>query len=149
MIPLFLEKREAGVLPITDPRMTRFWITIEQGVNFVFKCLELMVGGEIFVPKIPSMNIMDLAKAICPDCKTEIVGIRAGEKLHEVLISNDDARNTLESDDYYLIKPAFQFFQRRFCEDGCKTVAEEFEYNSQNNSWWLSTDEIRKMINNL
>jgi UDP-N-acetylglucosamine 4,6-dehydratase len=149
VIPFFLEKKEEGVLPITDPRMTRFWITLEQGAKFVLKCLELMVGGEIFVPKIPSMNIMDLAKAICPDCQTKIVGIRAGEKLHEVLVPNDDARNTVESDDYYLIKPAFRFFNRRFCETGCKIVTEEFEYNSQNNSWWLSIDEIKKMINNL
>jgi UDP-N-acetylglucosamine 4,6-dehydratase len=149
VIPLFLEKRETGVLPITDPRMTRFWITLEHGVDFVLKCLDLMVGGEIFVPKIPSMKIMDLAKAICPDCETKVVGIRAGEKLHEVLVPNDDARNTIESDDYYLIKPAFRFFERRFCENRCSPVSDEFEYNSQNNSWWLTPDEIKKMIHNL
>ena len=136
-------------LPVTDERMTRFWITLEQGVNFVLKCLENMVGGEIFVPKIPSMNIMDLAKAIGPDCKTKIVGIRAGEKLHEVLVTNDDARNAVESEDYYLIKPAFRFFDRRFCENGCKIVPEEFEYSSKNNNWWLTTDELKKMIENL
>jgi len=94
VIPFFLQRKETGVLPITDSRMTRFWITLKQGVSFVLDCLERMVGGELFVPKIPSMNIMDLAKAIAPECKTEIVGIRPGEKLHEVMVSKDDARRT-------------------------------------------------------
>lgn len=149
VIPFFLKKRESGVLPITDPRMTRFWITLEQGVNFVLKNMERMVGGEIFVPKLPSMNIMDLATAICPECKTEIVGIRPGEKLHEVMIPRDDARNTVEFDEYFVIKPAFRYFQRRFKEDGCKPVAEDFEYDSGTNTCWLSVEELRRMIDGL
>jgi UDP-N-acetylglucosamine 4,6-dehydratase/5-epimerase len=146
VIPFFKKCVKNGVLPITDPRMTRFWITLEQGVNFVLECLEHMVGGEIFVPKLPSMNIMDLVKAIGQNCKTEIVGIRPGEKLHEVMVPRDDAPNTLEYETFYLIKPAFQFFKRRFCENGCKKVADDFEYNSGTNSWWLRVDEMKTMV---
>jgi len=149
VIPFFLKKRKDGVLPITDPRMTRFWITLEQGVDFVLKNLERMVGGEIFVPKLPSMNIMDLARAICPECKTEIVGIRPGEKLHEVMVPRDDARNTVEFDDYYVIKSTFRYFERRFKEDNCKPVPEDFEYNSGTNTWFLTLDEIKEMIKHL
>jgi len=107
VIPFFIKCKKSGVIPITDPRMTRFWITLEQGVNFVLSRLEKMVGGELFVPKIPSMNIMDLAKVIAPECKTEIVGIRPGEKLHELMITRDDARRTLEFRDHYIIQPEF------------------------------------------
>ena len=149
VIPLFNKKKSEGVLPITDPRMTRFWITLEQGVDFVLKCLERMVGGEIFVPKIPSMNIMDIAKAICPECATEVAGIRPGEKLHEVMIPIDDARNTLEYEDYYMIKPSFHFFRRRFNEDVCQSVPEDFEYNSGTNTWWLTPEELREMIKSI
>ena len=149
VIPFFLKKRKDGVLPITDPRMTRFWITLEQGVDFVLKNMERMVGGEIFVPKLPSMNIMDLARAICPECKTEIVGIRPGEKLHEVMVPRDDARNTVEFDDYYVIKPTFRYFERRFKKDGCKPVPEDFEYNSGTNTWFLTLDEMKDMIKHL
>ena len=126
--------------------MTRFWITLEQGVDFVLKSLERMVGGEIFVPKLPSMNIMDLAKTIGPECKAKVVGTRPGEKLHEVMIPRDESINTLEYKDYYLIKPAFRFFERRFCEDGCKKVADDFEYNSGTNTWWLTIEEMKAMI---
>jgi len=146
VIPFFQDKRSTGVLPITDPNMTRFWITLEQGVQFVIKSLERMVGGEIFVPKIPSMRLLDMAEAICPECKTETVGIRPGEKLHEVMIPRDEARNTVEFDDHYVIKPAFQFFVRRFCEDGCKIVDHDFEYSSNTNNWWLKVEELREMI---
>jgi UDP-N-acetylglucosamine 4,6-dehydratase len=146
VIPFFLKQRENGVLPITDPRMTRFWITLEQGVYFVLKCLQRMVGGELFVPKIPSMNIMDLARAVCPECKTEIVGIRPGEKMHEVMVPSDVSRDTVEFEDHYVIKPSFPFFKRRFREDGCRPVAENFEYNSGTNCQWLSVDELRRMI---
>lgn len=145
VIPFFKKCAENGMIPITDPRMTRFWITLEQGVEFVLKCLERMVGGEIFVPKLPSMNIMDLAKAMGPKCKTKVVGIRPGEKLHEVMVPRDEAINTLEFENFYLIKPAFQFFRRRFCEDGCKQVAGDFEYNSGTNTWWLTIDEMKAM----
>lgn len=147
VIPFFLEKKKEGVLPITDPRMTRFWITLEQSVDFVLKCLEIMVGGELFVPKIPSMKITDLAKALCPECETEIVGIRPGEKLHEVMIPKDDAYNTVEFKDYYVIKSLFRNFERRF--NGGKTVPEDFEYNSGTNQWLLTIEEMREMVKRL
>ncbi len=149
VIPYFIKQRETGVFHITDSRMTRFWITLERGVDFVIKCLEVMVGGELFVPKIPSMNIMDLAKAICPDCRTEIIGIRPGEKLHEVMVTKDDARYTVEFENYYVIKSAFRFFDERFDGDKCKPVPEDFEYNSNTNTQWLGVDEIREMITQL
>jgi len=149
VIPFFLKKKETGLLPITNPAMTRFWITLEQGVNFVLKCLEIMIGGELFVPKIPSMNIMDLVKAICPKCETETIGIRAGEKLHEVMVPKDEAHMTLEYKDYYLIQPNFRFFKRRFNGDSGKPVPEAFEYNSGTNPWRLSIEEMREMIKNL
>lgn len=112
VVPFFRRIKETGVVPITDERMTRFWITLDQGVQFVLDNLARMHGGEIFVPKIPSMNIMDLAKAIAPECKTEIIGIRPGEKLHEAMIMEDDARHTLEYDTYYVIQPEFPFWSR-------------------------------------
>ena len=149
VIPFFLKCRENGVLPITDPRMTRFWITLEQGVNFVLSRLETMVGGELFVPKIPSMNIMDLAKIIAPECPTEIVGIRPGEKLHEVMIPKDDARRTLEFDNHYVIQPEFSFWGRRFKNNGGKPVADDFEYNSDTNPWRLNPEEMLEIIKNL
>ena len=149
ILPLFLKQKETGVLTVTDPRMTRFWITLEQGVHFVLKCLERMVGGELFVPKIPSMRLLDLAKVIGPECKIEIIGIRPGEKLHEVMIPSDEARNTVEFDDCYVIKPVFRFFDRRFCENGCKQVPDGFEYNSGTNTRWLSVAELGDMIRHL
>ncbi|MFZ3138502.1 MAG: UDP-N-acetylglucosamine 4,6-dehydratase (inverting) [Thermodesulfovibrionales bacterium] len=149
VIPFFLKQRETGVLTITDPRMTRFWITVEQGVDFVLDCLKRMVGGELFIPKIPSMNIMDIAKAIAPECKTKIIGIRPGEKLHEVMVPKDEARNTLEFKNYYVIQPDFRFFARRFKNKGGKPVPEDFEYNSGTNTWRLTVEELREMIRNL
>jgi len=146
VIPFFVKQRETGVLPITDPRMTRFWITLEQGVNFVLDCLERMVGGELFVPKIPSMNIMDLAKAIAPECKTEIVGIRPGEKLHEVMIPRDDARNTLEFDSYFIIQPVFDSWQERFNNRDGKPVPEGFKYSSDTNTLWLTVEELKEIL---
>lgn len=148
VIPFFLKRRETGTLPVTDPRMTRFWITLEQGVEFVLENLERMHGGEIFVPKIPSMKITDLAKAIAPECEIEVVGIRPGEKLHEVMIPRDDARNALEYEDYYAVVPAFHdwdsdTYQKSnggmWCEDG-------FKYSSDTNDQWLTAEEIRGMI---
>lgn len=150
VIPFFLKMKETGVLPITDPRMTRFWITLEQGVNFVLQCLEQMVGGELFVPKIPSMNIMDLAQAIAPECRTEIIGIRPGEKLHEVMIPRDEARKVLEFDTYFIMQPDFKFWSRRFTNhNNGKPVPEDFEYNSGTNPWKLTVEEMREMIKNL
>jgi len=146
VVPFFREKSKEGILPITDERMTRFWITLEQGVRFVIKNFERMHGGEIFVPKIPSMNIMDLAKAIAPDCKTKVVGIRPGEKLHEVMISADDARNTKELKDCYIIQPAFHWWNENNFAEG-KSVSEEFCYSSDNNDKWLKITQLQKMIN--
>jgi len=148
VIPFFLKCRRNGYFPITDPRMTRFWITIEQGVNFVLDCLEEMVGGELFVPKLPSMNIMDLAKAIDPACKTEIIGIRPGEKIHEVMIPVDDARKTVEFDRYYIIQPNFPFWEKRNNHGG-KLVDENFEYNSGTNPWILTVDDMKGIIKTL
>src|SRR5258708_10675458 len=105
VIPVFLEQRRRGKITITDPRMTRFWLTLEQGVKFVIRCLEQMHGGEIFVPKIPSMRLLDLAETIAPGCQVEYIGIRAGEKLHEVLVSEDESRQTLETEDMFGIQP--------------------------------------------
>ena len=149
VVPFFLKCRENGILPITDPRMTRFWITLEQGVNFVLACLKKMVGGELFVPKLPSMNIMDLAKVIAPECKTKIIGIRPGEKLHELMITKDDARRTLEFKDHYMIQPDFYFWKRRYNHNAGKPVPEDFEYSSDNNPQKLSLTEMRKIIDNL
>lgn len=146
VIPFFLEKKECGVLPITDPRMTRFWITLDQGVDFVLKSLQDMVGGEIFVPKLPSMNIADLARAIAPECQHDIVGIRPGEKLHEVMVPSDEARNTVEYDDQYVIKPVFNFFERRFDANGSRPVPTDFQYDSDSNNWRLSVEELRAMV---
>lgn len=146
VIPLFLKQRQTGVFTITDPRMTRFWITIEQGVNFVLDCLDRMVGGEVFVPKLPSMNILDLARAIGPECRIDCVGIRPGEKLHEVMIPRDEARNTVEFESHYVIKPEFRFFSRRFHNDGGKPVPEEFEYDSRTNPQWLTPEELEGMV---
>ena len=105
-----------------------------------------MVGGELFVPKIPSMNMLDLAKAICSECKTEITGIRPGEKLHEVMVPKDDARRTLEYKDYYLVQPDFKFFERRFDGVNGEPVSDNFEYSSDKNLWKLSIEEAREMI---
>lgn len=147
VIPFFLEKRKEGVLPITHSEMTRFWITLDQGVDFVLKCLDNMKGGEVFIPKIPSMGIMDLAEYIGPECKKKIVGIRQGEKLHEMLIGKDDARNTLEFEDYYIIKPEDSFFKSRWNDSGARTVPDGFEYCSDTNDVWITEKEIAEMIN--
>jgi UDP-N-acetylglucosamine 4,6-dehydratase len=148
VIPFFLKYQENDYFPITDPRMTRFWITIEQGVNFVLSCLERMVGGELFIPKLPSMNIMDLVKAIDPARRTKIIGIRPGEKIHEVMIPIDDARRTVEFDGYYIIQPDFLFWEKRNNHGG-KPVPDNFEYNSGTNPWRLTVDEMKEMIKTL
>ena len=151
VVPFFLKMRKTGVLPITDPRMTRFWITLEQGVNFVVSCLGRMQGGEVFVPKIPSMNIMDLARAVAPDCKTEIVGIRPGEKLHEVMVTEDDARHTVENEDSYAILPSFHEWGSSDYVDqnGGKLCPDGFRYSSDTNSQWLTVEQLRKMVASL
>jgi UDP-N-acetylglucosamine 4,6-dehydratase len=142
VVPLFLRLRETGVLPITDPRMTRFWITLPEGVDFTLSCLPLMRGGEVFVPKIPSTRILDLVRAIAPECRTRIVGIRPGEKIHEVLISQDDAHATFEYDDRYVIDSGGHNNGGRPCREG-------FRYSSDTNPRWLSPDELRAMVETL
>jgi UDP-N-acetylglucosamine 4,6-dehydratase/5-epimerase len=148
VIPFFIERRKEGKIPITDERMTRFWITLEQGVQFVLQALETMQGGELFVPKIPSMNIMDLAMAIAPGCEYETVGIRPGEKLHEMMISQDDARRTIEFSDHYVIMPVEQdgWDPDRISSDGSKPCADDFEYRSDNNQQWLSAEDLAALI---
>ncbi len=145
VVPFFQKMRETGKLPITDDRMTRFWITLEQGVQFVLDNLERMHGGEIFIPKIPSMKVTDLALAIGPECKTEIVGIRPGEKLHEAMITEDDARHTLEYDSYYVIQPEFPWWSKEYAADG-KLLDETFSYISNVNDQWLTVDELRDLV---
>jgi UDP-N-acetylglucosamine 4,6-dehydratase len=136
-------------LPVTDPRMTRFWITLDQGVQFVIDGLERMRGGEIFVPKLPSMTVADLAEAMLPGVELDVVGIRPGEKLHEVMISSDDARMTVEMDDHYIIEPSFQFWDRDEVRQSgeARSVPEGFEYSSGTNDRWLTTAELREMAN--
>jgi UDP-N-acetylglucosamine 4,6-dehydratase len=145
VVPLFLKLKANGVIPITDPRMTRFWITLEQGVDFVLHCLESMRGGEIFVPKIPSMKLIDLAEALAPECEKKVVGIRAGEKLHEVMVPEDDARRTLEYDRYYAILPDLGE-ETRASHPGGKPCPDGFRYGSDNNEDWLSVDGLRAML---
>lgn len=145
VIPFFKQKKTSGVIPITDKRMTRFWITLDQGVDFVIQSLDRMKGGEIFIPKIPSMNIMDLAKAVAPGCKYEFVGIRPGEKLHEALISEDDGRKTLEYEDHYIIQPDFSWWSEKKVQGG-KPVPEGFKYTSDANPQWLKAEDLKKMI---
>jgi UDP-N-acetylglucosamine 4,6-dehydratase len=145
VIPLFLEQRSKGTITVTDERMTRFWITLEEGVRLVVRCVEEMQGGEILVPKIPSMKLLDLVKAVAPGCRTEIVGIRAGEKLHEVLISEDEARQTLELDDYYVIQPMHPWWvPGRLAQ--VPRVPEGFRFTSDTNVRWLRADELARLV---
>jgi UDP-N-acetylglucosamine 4,6-dehydratase/5-epimerase len=149
VLPFFrrLLANGAKSLPITDPRMTRFWITLGQGVDFVLSSLALMRGGEIFVPKIPSMKMVDLASAIAPGVAHEMVGIRPGEKLHEVMITSDDARNTLELADRYVIAPAFPFWTRDHLDlKGAAKVSDEFRYASDSNGEWLTAASLGRML---
>jgi UDP-N-acetylglucosamine 4,6-dehydratase len=148
VIPFFLRMRESGVLPITHPKMTRFWITLGQAVEFVLKCLTRMRGGEIFVPKIPSMSIVDLAKAIAPNCRLDIVGIRPGEKLHETMVPEDDAHNTFEYDDHFVIRSLSSSSDPNghLSSNGGRPCPEGFRYSSDNNPQRLSVVELQKMV---
>lgn len=148
VIPLFLEKRKTGVLPITDVRMTRFWLTLEQGVDFVLKSLESMEGGEIFIPKIPSMKIEDLAKTIAPECKIEPIGIRPGEKIDECLLMEDEARNTVEFDDFFVVLPQRPWWVSEKWNHG-KSVSEEFRYDSRSNDDWMTEEALKDIVSTL
>jgi UDP-N-acetylglucosamine 4,6-dehydratase len=149
VVPFFEEllRKGAKTIPITDPRMTRFWITLEQGVSFVLSSMAMMAGGEIFVPKIPSMRITDLAATLAPRVPHEVVGIRPGEKIHEVMITEDDARMTLELSDRYVICPLNPGWQDDHLKAaGAKPVAEGFRYSSDQNREWLDGASLAKMI---
>lgn len=149
VVPLYRRRLREGAksLPVTDPRMTRFWITLDQGVGFVVSALEMMQGGEIFVPKIPSMRVVDLASAMAPTLTHEIVGIRPGEKLHEALLTPDEARNTIELEDRFIIEPSFSFWRRQaLAYSNAQRVAEEFSYTSNNNSEWLDIPAMRDLL---
>jgi UDP-N-acetylglucosamine 4,6-dehydratase (inverting) len=148
VIPFFIKKRKDGILPITHPEMTRFNISLDEGVNMVLYALQNALGGEIFVPKIPSYKILDVAEAIAPDCKTEIIGIRPGEKLHEEMITETDSYQTIEFDTYYAILPdANERTKEKFIEHyNAKEVPQGFKYNSGSNNQWLSPQKIRELI---
>jgi UDP-N-acetylglucosamine 4,6-dehydratase len=146
VIPIFLQQRQNGKLTITDERMTRFWLTLEQGVRFVIRCIEQMHGGEVFVPKLPSMKVVDLAKAIAPEAAVEVIGIRPGEKLHEVLIHEDEARSAVELEDMFVIQPAIELWFGHEWQKVGRPLPEGFRYASNTNTNWLSIDQIRQMI---
>ena len=149
VVPLFktLAAAGAGDVPITDPRMTRFWITLDQGVDFVLSTLAVMQAGEIFVPKIPSVRITDLAEAMLPGRVQRTVGIRPGEKLHEVMVTEDDARTTVELDDRFVIEPSLKFWRSESLADrGAKRVAEGFRYASDTNPEWLDAASLRRVL---
>lgn len=144
VLPLFKKQKENGELTITDERMTRFWITLDEGVRFVIKCIETMKGGEIFVPKIPSMKITDLADVVAPECSKKMIGARPGEKIHEILLASDESKNIKEFDDYYVIEPDFSFWDKENNKAG-KAVPCGFVYSSEKNSSWLSQEDIKKI----
>ena len=149
VIPVFKKQRESGRVTVTDERMTRFWITLEQGVEFVIRCIEQMQGGEVFVPKIPSMKVVDLAKVIAPDADLESIGIRAGEKLHEVLIHEDEARVTVELDDMFVVQPSEAFWFGRAWQENGTALPEGFRYASDSNSEWLTIEQIREIVQSI
>ncbi|HET6380854.1 MAG TPA: UDP-N-acetylglucosamine 4,6-dehydratase (inverting) [candidate division Zixibacteria bacterium] len=144
VVPYFKQLEPTGELPITDERMTRFWITLDQGVRFVRESLERMHGGELFVPKIPSMRVVDLAKAMAPNAKLKVVGIRPGEKLHEEMISAPDSRRTLDMGTYYVIQPELDWWPEQQLEG--TPVPEGFSYASDTNTEWLDVDQLRTML---
>ncbi|HDY87624.1 MAG TPA: UDP-N-acetylglucosamine 4,6-dehydratase (inverting) [bacterium] len=143
VVPFFKERAKTGVLPITDERMTRFWITLDQSVHFVLRSMEIAKGAEIFVPKIPATKIVDLAKAIAPECSHEVVGIRPGEKIHETLIGEDEGRNTIEYKECYVIK---QNISDTTINSEGKLCAEGFHYNSSNNPETISIEELQGVL---
>jgi UDP-N-acetylglucosamine 4,6-dehydratase len=143
VIPLFKKQRQTGKVTVTDPRMTRFWITLDQGVRFVINCIEKMHGGEVFVPKIPSMNILDLAAAIAPGCPVDNIGIRPGEKLHEVLLSEDEARDAIELDDMFVVEPSHPWWNSDAWAGG-RRPPEGYRYASDSNTEWLTVDQLKE-----
>lgn len=145
VVPFFKEHSKEGFLPITDERMTRFWLSIDQGVKFVLDSLKNMQGGEIFVPKIPSFKVIDVAKVISPDLPVKIIGIRPGEKLHEIMITQDDAAYTLEFENYFVILAPF-LLDSEFYKSNGKKVAKDFSFDSQNNFNWFTPESFRNIL---
>lgn len=148
VIPLFLEQRKSGKVTITDSRMTRFWLTLDQAAQFVVTCTERMHGGEVFVPKIPSMTIENLAQAVAPGCDIEIIGIRPGEKLHEVLISEDEARHTVELEDRFVIQPVHSWWSDENNRDG-RDLVDGFRYTSDHNPLAMTVNELKTLVDDL
>jgi UDP-N-acetylglucosamine 4,6-dehydratase len=145
VIPLFQKQKDSGVVTVTDERMSRFWITLEQGVEFVVSCIEKMHGGEVFIPKIPSMKIVDLARAIAPGCKVKFTGIRPGEKIDECLLTEDESRHALEFDKFFVLEPEHPWWTSTHWKGG-KRLKEGFRYASDTNDWWLNEQEFREII---
>jgi UDP-N-acetylglucosamine 4,6-dehydratase len=146
VVEVFRSQQQNGSVTVTDPRMTRFWISLDQGVSFVISCLSEMAGGEVFVPKIPSMNIMDLVQSIAPAAEVDKVGIGSGEKLHEVLLSEDEARQALEFDDKFVVLPDHPFWNGQKRWQNGRPLADGFRYASDTNTEWLSIEQLRDLV---
>ena len=146
VVPVFLQQRDQGRITITDERMTRFWLSIDQGVRFTIGCIERMEGGEVFVPKIPSMHVVDLARTIAPSSPIEVIGIRPGEKLHEVLVSDDEARHAVELDDMFVVEPQEALWFGHGWRERGRALPEGFRYASDTNDRWLTPEEIRDLL---
>jgi len=146
VVPVFRRQRASGVVTITDERMTRFWLSLEQGVRFTIRCIEQMEGGEVFVPKIPSMRVVELARAMAPESRVEVIGIRPGEKLHEVLVSEDEARHTVELDDMFVVQPAEALWFGYAWSGRGRPLPEGFRYASDTNDRWLTADEMKRLV---
>jgi UDP-N-acetylglucosamine 4,6-dehydratase len=149
VVEVFIRQRDQGAITVTDERMTRFWLSVEQGVKFTIRCLEQMHGGEVFVPKIASMKIVDLAEAIAPDSQVEIIGIRPGEKLHEVLLSEHESRHSVELSDMFVIEPAEPLWFGYGWREKGEPLQEGFSYQSDTNESWLSKEELQAMVRTL
>ena len=147
VVPIFIRQREKGnILTITDERMSRFWLSLEQGVRFVISNIERMHGGEVFVPKIPSTRIVDLARVIAPEAEIKVIGIRPGEKLHEMMISRDESRSTIELEDRFVVEPFGHLWFRYDWRDEGKRVSDGFKYTSDNNTEWLTEAQIQELV---
>jgi len=146
VIPLFKKQKSEGVVTVTDPRMTRFWVTLDKAVNLVLVAIEKMTGGEIFIPKIPSVKVTDLARVIAPNAEQKIIGIRPGEKLHEILITKEESGHTLDMGKYFIIVPEYPFWKRNgYTVEGGK-LNEDYKYSSNNNDQWLSDGELKEIL---
>ena len=149
VIPVFIKQRDQNKLSITDSRMTRFWLTLDQGVRFVIRCIEQMQGGEVFVPKLPSMKVVDIARVVAPEAELEEVGIRPGEKLHEVLIHEDEARATVELEEMYVVQPSAAWWFGHEWQSKGQILAEGFSYSSDSNENWLTMEEIQEIVDSI